>query len=195
MYHIKLSIKPVLSNKLNKFNYKLFNLWKKHKLRSSDCIVNYGDKTLSIEETNALYLGLKNYILPKEIDILKLKSTIENYTSEVLKAHKVSPDDELKDELKFATSAFKRASTSRCCLKYNQALRNYLSKLSRNQTIKICQFDKGNGVAVFNSVCYFKKLDSMVCDPTKFKEINFNLDSNLLEECKCASWITKANSI
>ena len=195
LYRIKLSIKPVLSSKLSKLNYKLFNLWKKHKLRSPDCIVNLSDKTLSVEETNALYLGLKHHILQKEIDILKLKSTIKNYISRILKAHKVSPDDELKDELKFATLAFLRASTNRCHSRSNQALHNCFSKLSTNQTIKICQFDKDNGVAVWNSDCYFKKLDSIVNDLTKFKEINFNLDNNLLEECKSARWIKRANSI
>ena len=46
-----------------------------------------------------------------------------------------------------------------------------------------------------NSDCYFKKLDSIVNDPTKFKEINFDLDNNLLEECKSAPWIKRANSI
>ena len=150
---------------------------------------------LSVEEKNALYLGLKHHILPKDIDILKLKSTIENYTSKVFKMHKVLPDEEFKDELKFATSAFLRASTTRCRSRYNKALHNCLSKLSRNQTIKICQFDKGNGVAILNSECYFKKLDSIVNDSTKFKEINFSLGNNSLEECKSAPWIKKANSV
>ena len=138
---------------------------------------------------------LRYHILPKDIDILKLKSTIENYTSKVFKMHKVLPDEEFKDELKFATAAFLRASTTRCRSRYNKALHNCLSKLSRNQTIKICQFDKGNGVAILNSKCYFKKLDSIVNDSTKFKEINFSLGNNSLEECKSAPWIKKANSV
>ena len=69
-----------------------------------------------------------------------------------------------------------------------------LSIFSRNQTIKICQFDKDNGVALLNSECYCENLDSIVNEPNKFKEINFNLDNNSLEECKYASWIKKANS-
>ena len=48
MYRIKLSIKPALSNKLNKLNYKLFNLRKKHKLPSPDCLINHSDKSLSV---------------------------------------------------------------------------------------------------------------------------------------------------
>ena len=46
-----------------------------------------------------------------------------------------------------------------------------------------------------NSDCYLKKLDSIVNEPTKFKEINYNLDNNLLEECKSAPWIKRANNI
>ena len=69
-----------------------------------------------------------------------------------------------EEEIKFATSAFLRASSQRHS-RYNQALHNCLSKLSRNQKIKICQFGKGNGFAVLNSTYYFKKLDSRVDDP------------------------------
>ena len=137
----------------------------------------------------------KHHIFSKEIDTLKLKSTVESCTSKLLRARKVTPDDEFTDKLKFATLAFLRASTSRCRSRYNRALHNCLSKLSQNQTIKICQFDKGNGVAVLNSDYYFKKSDSIVYDPTKFKKINFNPDNNPLEECKSAPWIKKANCI
>ena len=31
--------------------------------------------------------------------------------------------------------------------------------------------------------------------PTKFKKINFNLDNNLIEECKSFPWIKITNSI
>ena len=41
-------------------------------------------------------------------------------------------------------------------------------------------------VCTLNSECYFKMLDSIANDPTKFKEINFNLDNNPLEESKSA---------
>ena len=35
------------------------------------------------------------------------------------------------------------------------------------------------------------KLNSIVDDPTKFKEIDYNLDSNALEDCKSVSLIKK----
>ena len=107
-------------------------------------------------------------------------------------------DQKFKNELNLATSAFLRASPSRFCSRYDQTQRNCLSKLSQNQKIKIFQFDEGNGVSQLNSEYYLKKLDSIVYDPTKFKEINFNLDSNALEDCKSRSkklWIKKANGI
>ena len=75
-----------------------------------------------------------------------------------LRRAKFHRDDELKDEPKFVTSSFLRASTIRCLSRYNQALDNCLFELFRNQTIKIFQFDKVNGVAVLNSDSHFKKL-------------------------------------
>ena len=60
------------------------------------------------------------------------------------------------------------------------------SQLSRNQNIKICQFDKGNDAAVLNSECYFKKLDSIVNGSNKFKELHFNFHSNAFEDSKSA---------
>ena len=43
--------------------------------------------------------------------------------------------------------------------------------LSMNKEIKICKYDKGNGVVVLNCVDYFDKLDTIVLDKTKFEEI------------------------
>ena len=93
MYCIKLSIKSVLSNKLIKLNL-IFDLKKKHILRLPESIVNHNDKALLVEETNALYFCLKRHILLKEIDSLKLKSTVKSYNSKLSKVHKVSSDDE-----------------------------------------------------------------------------------------------------
>ena len=90
-----------------------------------------------MEEINALCFGLKHHILPKEIDILKLKSAVENYTDKLLKVHEVSSDHEFTDVLKFIALAFSKASRSRCRSRFNQALHNCLSKLTENQTIKI----------------------------------------------------------
>ena len=40
---------------------------------------------------------------------------------------------------------------------------------------KICKYDKGNGVAILNSCDYYRKLDNIIDDKTKFIEINHNL--------------------
>ena len=40
--------------------------------------------------------------------------------------------------------------------------------------IRICSFDKGNGVAIMNSKEYFEKLDKIVLDKSKFEEISVN---------------------
>jgi len=42
--------------------------------------------------------------------------------------------------------------------------------LARDSTIKICKFDKGNGIAILKTKDYFEKLDKIVEDQSKFLE-------------------------
>ena len=51
-----------------------------------------------------------------------------------------------------------------------------MQALSRNKEIKICKYDKGNGVVVLDNDDYFNKLDKIVLDKEKFEEIR--VDSN-----------------
>jgi hypothetical protein len=51
-----------------------------------------------------------------------------------------------------------------------------LNSLRKNDSIKILNFDKGNGVVILNSVDYFNKLDSIVKDSSKFKVISVDPD-------------------
>lgn len=43
--------------------------------------------------------------------------------------------------------------------------------MSKNENIKVCRFDKGNGVVILDSDDYFDKLDNIVLDQTKFQEV------------------------
>ena len=58
-------------------NKKLLKLWFKQRPRSPDCVLNLSDRTLSLEERNVLYKGLKHHILPKRINTERLKANIE----------------------------------------------------------------------------------------------------------------------
>ena len=50
---------------------------------------------------------------------------------------------------------------------YHRTLQN----LSRDKSIKVCSFDKGNGLVILNSSDYYEKLDAIVNDATKFTTI------------------------
>ena len=56
---------------------KLTNLWKSQRVSAPDCLINRSNKRLSIEEENALRLGLKHHILPKNIDEIQIKTQVE----------------------------------------------------------------------------------------------------------------------
>ena len=60
-----------------------------------------------------------------------------------------------------------------CCSRTNRSLHNSLKSLSTNNNIKVCRFDKGNGVVLLNTIDYYDKLDSIINDQTKFTEIPF----------------------
>ena len=50
--------------------------------------------------------------------------------------------------------------------------------LAQDPSIKICKFDKGNGVAIFSAKDYYDKLDKVILDKSKFEEINQELSEN-----------------
>ena len=47
-----------------------------------------------------------------------------------------------------------------------------------NKSIKVCRYDKGNGTVVLDSSDYFKKLDSIILDETKFQEVRVVSDDD-----------------
>ena len=65
-----------------------------------------------------------------------------------------------------------------CGNKQNQFLHRTLKGLSLNKSIKVCRYDKGNGTVVLDSSDYFKKLDSIILDETKFQEVRVVSDDD-----------------
>ena len=58
-----------------------------------------------------------------------------------------------------------------CSSKTNRTLHRVLSDLRSDESIKVCSFDKGNGIVILNSQDYYSKLDSIINDTSKFVEI------------------------
>lgn len=46
--------------------------------------------------------------------------------------------------------------------------------MSKDGNIKVCKYDKGTGVVLMNSEDYFSKMDTIVLDKSKFKEVPVN---------------------
>ena len=80
--------------------------------------------------------------------------------------------DEFQDQTKFCLKRFLIESNRLCSTNQNQSLRSSLRKLRQNKSIKICQYDKENGVVALNSEDYYSKLDHIIDGPTKFIKVN-----------------------
>ena len=98
----------------------------------------------------------------------KIKASIEKLAYSLKKNTNVTIDDETKDDLKFIVQKFTEDSKRVSCTYQDQSLHSTLNKLSKDSKIKVCKYDKGNGVAIFKIDNYYAKLDYIVNDTTKF---------------------------
>ena len=96
-------------------------------------------------------------------------------------------DDEFQDQIKFYLKTFLTEWNRLCSTNQSQSLHSIPCKLRQNENIKICQYDKGNGVVVLNSEDYYSKLDHIIDDPTKFMKV--------ITDRKVHPIIAKQNSI
>ena len=146
---------------------KLFNLWKStSRLPNSKSLLNLSDRKLSIEEQNILQFGLNHHILPPKINHDDLKADIERGVSSLYNNKEVR--NETKDEIKYSVQSFVKNGNHICSSHQNKMYHRTLQSLSRDKSIKVCSFDKGNGLVILNSSDYYKKLDAIVNDATKF---------------------------
>ena len=92
--------------KVDAHNRKLFSMWRKCKSSSPECIFNYSDRELSVEDYSALYCGLKHHVLPKQVNDHDVKCKIENAIDQVVNISKVQTDSSFRDDVKIITSSF-----------------------------------------------------------------------------------------
>ena len=178
------------SKHLKRQNNKLRNLWMEDRFRAPECLINLSKKKLSVTEENLIRLGLKHHILPKELKGEDLKADLESLVDNIMrdKEMKLKSDtgvyqnipvsSELKDQLKFSLNSFSRQSEVICSSKKNKLQHNTLKKLALDKKIKVCKFDKGNGVVILDSENYFEKLDKIILDKTKFVEVKMDSENN-----------------
>ena len=211
----KLSLleKRVLTHLLNKHfettakkkrsshNKKLLNTWTKDRPRSPDCIKNLSSRTLSVEEQNVLYRGLKHHILPDKVSPEKVKVGIEKLINGALyheaanmgvgqsswRDKSTEEKDQIKNNISMIAQSkidatfrenvqcvfqsFMSACRTVCSVRGNRALHKTLSSLSKDDSIRVCSFDKGTGVCVLDKSDYFSKLDVIINDTSKFEKV------------------------
>ena len=64
---------------------KLSKLWNSDRCKSPPCLINLSKKKLTVCEENALRLGLKHHVLPKEVKGDSLKVELEDLVDGILK--------------------------------------------------------------------------------------------------------------
>ena len=181
--------------KVDAHNRKLFSMWRKCKSSSPECIFNYSDRELSVEDYSALYCGLKHHVLPKQVNDHDVKCKIENAIDQVVNISKVQTDSSFRDDVKIITSSFLNKAKQVCLSRINQFLHKTLSRLRNDKRIKICTLDKGNGMCILNTDDYYQKLDTIVLNEDKFKKLPVDLNTTIHNVLKKAPWLKKEDSL
>ena len=183
LHKLNLYYKTEAEKVLKAHKKKLLNVWNTDRCRSPPCLKSLSKKELSVCEENALRLGLKHHILPKEVRGDSLKVDLEDLIDGILKEKEaskkaetgqwseISLESEVKDQFKFCLNSFESNCKNVTSSKKNQAVHKTLRKLAQDKNIKVCKFDKGNGAVILDSEDYYKKLDKIISDKTKFQEV------------------------
>ena len=100
----------------------------------------------------------------------QIKANVEKLIYNLKRHSDAQLNDEIKAELNFMVKKFSEDASSICSERVNQSLHNTLYKLSKNRNIRVCKYDKGNGIAVMNTEDYYGKRDEIVNYKSKFVE-------------------------
>ena len=138
-------------------------------------MINRSRRKLTIEEENALRLGLKHHILPPKVDDIHVKTEVEKLWHFNKKTISCSVDShtegEVKDNIRHSTMSFLNSAKNVCNSRVNQNFHRTLKTLKSDRSIKVCSFDKGSGIVIVNTEDYYEKLDQIILDNSKFQQI------------------------
>ena len=176
-------------------NKKLKSLWLKSRLDRPKAIRNLSSYQLTVEEEEVLSYGLKHNIIPNKLNYNHLKFQIEKSAFLLAKENKRITKD-LKTELIAAYNKFKKDTEDICRQRINKRTNNIIRKLKNNNSIEICPFDKGQGIAILDSEDYFDKVKAIVNDTDKFVKLqydgnNINKHPTCSEESKVIRYLQK----
>ena len=187
------SIKSIVLDKSKTHQKKLFNLWnKQRKSKTPDCVINLSSYKLSLSEKSALMFGFKRSIMPKHIDEIKTKASIESQTKKVCLNENKTLNYDMLESLRNSTTKFISESNKACATNKNKAIHRTLINLARNKNIRCLNMDKGNGVVIMNTKDYNDKMNKILEDGSRFKKLNFDPNSNNYSR---APWYLKEKTI
>ena len=156
-------------------NNKFSALWISQRHSAPDSLLNKSGYRLSIEEENALRLGLSNPILPPYVDELGIKYSFERFFGISSSRIDNNSQQQFLDGLRHLSTSYIHNAGNQCRRISNRYLHRTLRKLKKNDSIRICKFDKGQGTVILDSVDYYNKLDNIVYSE-KFEEVNVDSD-------------------
>ena len=165
---------------------KLQTLWRNQKLCvPENTVLNFSSSSFDDKTLSVLKQGLKAPILPRNDIHIPIQVQLERILyilgNSVHKNHTNSIGNSLND--------FHRRIVQMNSSPPQREFRNLIKTLRKRSDVKICRFDKGNGIAILDSSDYLRKLHSIIDDTTKFVEIQQD-ESDL----KCHHTVIKENS-
>ena len=85
---------------------------------------------------------------------------------------KTKCDASFRDTLKGSFNKFITSAKYICNTRFNRMLHATVDRLAKDSSIKVCKFDKGNGLVLLDTDDYYTKLDVIINDTTKFRKVD-----------------------
>jgi len=137
----------------------LLQVSKSGKFDLAGTIINLSDHTLTHEEEDILKYGLKHGIMTP-FNVTEIKSSFEQLFHQLVRNKLVTEDDnEIKNKLRNIANRYMKQN------QFNAKKSLDTLKDLREKGLKICKFDKGNGVVIMNDNDYFEKMNAILDSP------------------------------
>ena len=139
--------------------------------------------------------GLNHHILPRNIDPIAIRAALDNQINTMCKNNNISLSFDNKINIREATDRFIHEAENVCKSRRNRFLHRTLRNLANRSELKVCKMDKGIGIILLDTSDYFKKLDQIIDDRSRFRKLDYNINVEKLAEHKNAPWIKKESSV
>jgi len=158
---------------------KLLNLGLRTAVETNDpekVIFNFSSRILTSAEKSLLSKGLNLAIPPKQLNYGDFLQPFESLYKELLRTQSEIEHKNISDPI----SATMRDAAFECLNSYDPKLEQNLSKneyqalqsLLKDENIVIQKSDKGNSVVILNKSDYVTRMEALLADTSKFKQLH-----------------------